>query len=386
LRLIVAGGGIVGAACAYTASSLGAHVTLIDAGRDGQATAAGAGIICPWSEAAPDPARYALACAAAREYPGLVAELADRGEPDVSYRPVGALLLTGSPELAGAALRRLEERRAAAPEMGAVRVLTGDEARELFPPLGPVPAAVHIAGAARVDGRRIAAALTHAAVRLGAMVRPGEAELVLAAGSGRVGGARVDGVRVGGELIEADAVVAATGAWTGSFLAPAGGVASGGVASAAAVIPERGQIAHISLAPADTSRWPVILPGGTGHYLLSFDDSRVVAGATREPRAGFDYRVTPAGLAEVLGEALALAPGLGAGTYLETRVGFRPAAARPLLGPVPGVAGLFVATGLGATGLTMGPYSGSLVARAALGETVPVDLTPFVPGASPGAA
>ena len=82
----------------------------------------------------------------------------------------------------------------------------------------------------------------------------------------------------------------------------------------------------------------------------------------------------------MLGEALALAPGLGAGTYLETRVGFRPVAARPLLGPVPGVAGLFVATGLGANGLTMGPYSGSLVARAALGEPVSADLTPFIPG------
>ena len=401
MRLIVVGGGIVGAACAYTASSLGAQVTLIDAGRDGQATAAGAGIICPWSEAAADPARYALACAAAREYRALVAELAERGEPDVSYRQVGALLLPGSQELAEAALRRLEERRASTPEMGAVRLLTGDEARELFPPLGPVPAAVHIAGAARVDGRRIAAALTHAAVRLGAVVRPGEAELVLGAGSGRITGVRVDGVRVdgardggvrvggardGGELIEADAVVAATGAWTGSFLAPAGAVAPGAVAAGAGVTPERGQIAHISLAPADTSRWPVILPGGTGHYLLSFDDSRVVAGATREPGAGFDYRVTPAGLAQVLGEALALAPGLGAGTYLETRVGFRPVAARPLLGPVPGVAGLFLATGLGATGLTMGPYSGSLVARAALGESVPVDLTPFVPGVGPGAA
>jgi D-amino-acid dehydrogenase len=396
LRLIVVGGGIVGAACAYTASSLGAQVTLIDAGRDGQATAAGAGIICPWSDSAADPARYALACAAAREYPALVAELAERGEPDVSYRQVGALLLPGSQELAEAALRRLEERHAATPEMGAVRLLSGAEARELFPPLGPVPAAVHIAGAARVDGRRIAAALTHAAVRLGAVVRPGEAELVLGAGSGRVTGVRVDGARVdgardggardGGELIEADAVVAATGAWTGSFLAPAGAGASSAVAAGAAVTPERGQIAHISLAPADTSRWPVILPGGTGHYLLSFDDSRVVAGATREPGAGFDYRVTPAGLAQVLGEALALAPGLGAGTYLETRVGFRPVAARPLLGPVPGVAGLFLATGLGATGLTMGPYSGSLVARAALGESVPVDLTPFVPGAGAGAA
>jgi D-amino-acid dehydrogenase len=376
VRLIVVGGGIVGAACAYTASNLGAQVTLIDAGRDGQATAAGAGIICPWSDPAPEPARYALACAAAREYPALVAELAERGEPDVSYRQVGALLLPGSGELAEAALGRLAQRHAATPEMGAVRLLSGAQARELFPPLGPVPAAVHIAGAARVDGRRVAAALTHAAVRLGAVVRPGEAELALG------GAGRVTGARVGGELIEADAVVAATGAWTGSFLAaaaPAAGVLAAGVL-AAGVTPERGQIAHISLAPADTSRWPVILPGDTGHYLLAFDDSRVVAGATREPDAGFDYRVTPAGLAEVLGEALALAPGLGAGQYLETRVGFRPVAARPLLGPVPGVAGLFVATGLGANGLTMGPYSGFLVARAALGESVPVDLTPFAPG------
>jgi D-amino-acid dehydrogenase len=49
-----------------------------------------------------------------------------------------------------------------------------------------------------------------------------------------------------------------------------------------------------------------------------------VAGATRESGAGFDYRVTPAGLSEVLREALAVAPGLAGGTCLETRVGFRP--------------------------------------------------------------
>ena len=188
MRLIVVGGGIVGAACAYTASNLGAQVTLIDAGRDGQATAAGAGIICPWSDPAPDPARYALACAAAREYPALVAELAERGEPDVSYRRVGALLLPGSEELAEAALGRLAERHAATPEMGSVRLLSGAEARELFPPLGPVPAAVHIAGAARVDGRRVAAALTHAAERLGAVVRPGQAELGVGGGAGRATG------------------------------------------------------------------------------------------------------------------------------------------------------------------------------------------------------
>jgi len=106
-----------------------------------------------------------------------------------------------------------------------------------------------------------------------------------------------------------------------------------------------------------------------------------VAGATRETGAGFEYRVTAGGLAQVLGQALAVAPGLAEARHLETRVGFRPAGPdpRPLLGPVPGVDGLVVATGLGPTGLTMGPYAGAVAARAALGEPPGVDLAPFDP-------
>ena len=94
----------------------------------------------------------------------------------------------------------------------------------------------------------------------------------------------------------------------------------------------------------DTSRWPAILPSGMGHYMLGFDDSRVVAGATRETGSGFDYRITTGGLAEVLDEALAVAPGLASGTYLETRIGFTPMGPdiRPLLGTVPGIDGLLL--------------------------------------------
>jgi D-amino-acid dehydrogenase len=81
MRVIVVGSGIVGASCAYTASRLGAEVVLADAALPGQATAAGAGIVCPWaSDLAGDLAWYALACASARHYPRLVAELAELGE------------------------------------------------------------------------------------------------------------------------------------------------------------------------------------------------------------------------------------------------------------------------------------------------------------------
>jgi D-amino-acid dehydrogenase len=38
-----------------------------------------------------------------------------------------------------------------------------------------------------------------------------------------------------------------------------------------------------------------------------------------------------------------------------------------------------VATGLGANGLTMGPYAGAIAARAALGEPPGIDLAPVDP-------
>jgi len=362
----VVGSGIVGASCAYAASSLGAEVVLVDAAKPGRATAAGAGIICPWSAQVTDPAWCALAYAAAREYPALTAGLADLGETDVGYRQVGALALAEREQDREQIRHTLLARRVAAPEIGEVAELSGADAQRLFPPLRADAAAVYIGGAARVDGRKLAAALARAAVRQGAVVRDGEARLA-------VGRGRVAGVRLGGELIEGDAIIAATGAWTGSFLQPTG--------LAVPVQPQRGQIMHISLGEVDTSRWPVVLPGASGHYLVAFDGGRIVAGATRETGAGFDYRITPAGLAEILEQALAVAPGLADGTYLETRVGFRPMGPdiRPLLGPVPGLDGLVVATGLGASGLTMGPLAGSLAAQAALDLSPAIDLEPFAP-------
>jgi D-amino-acid dehydrogenase len=383
MRMVVVGSGIVGAACAYTASRLGAEVILADADLPGRATAAGAGIICPWSSGPHEPAWYDFACAAAREYPALIAELADSGADDVSYRQVGALYVPTDEADLEAASERLLHRRASTPEIGEIRILGPAEARMLFPPLRQDAAAVFIGGAARVDGRRITSALISAARRAGAQVRAGHAALAFRPGpepggtkpgdSAPAGGGQVAGITLDGELIEADGVVAATGAWTTSFLMPAG-VSVG-------VRPERGQIAHFSVAPAGTGDWPVVLPSGSGHYLLAFDDSRVVAGATREAAAGFDYRVTPAGLNEVLSEALAVAPGLSAAAHLETRVGFRPASTDglPLLGPVRGVGGLVVATGLGASGLTMGPRAGSIAAQVALGIAPEVDLAPFDP-------
>ncbi len=219
-------------------------------------------------------------------------------------------------------------------------------------------------GGGRVDGRTLRDGLLAGAQAHGASVRAGQATLVRT-------GERVR-VQVDADELAADAVVVAAGAWTDDLLEPLG--------HPLGVVPQRGQITHLRLDGVDTRAWPTVLPL-SGHYLVAFDDSRVVVGATRETGSGFDARLTAAGQREVLDHALRVAPGLADATVLETRVGLRPLPADgvPRLGAVPGTRGVFVNAGFGAGGLTMAPASGDALACAVLGQPAELDLAPFAP-------
>ncbi len=377
MRVIVIGAGVLGASAAFHLAAAGASAVLVDQAHDGRATAAGAGIVCPWLSEAADAAWRRIADAGACYLPELVERLAGFGERDVGFRKVGALSVAWDDaeldRIERAVLARRDEAptlgpavgAAVGPAIGSVSRLSPQQARALFPPLHPALAAVHVSGGARVDGRLLAAALCRALERQGGQVRRGVVELL-------TDGPRVVGVRIGGERLPADSVVLAGGAWAPAMLAPLG--------LALAVTPQRGQITHLHLDGAATGGWPVVLPPGN-HYLLAFEGGRVVVGATRERDAGFDYRVTAAGQAEVLNQALAVAPGLASATLIETRIGFRPVGpgARPLLGVARGVPGLVIGNGLGPSGLTIGPYAGRLLAQAALGQPPDLDLAPYDP-------
>ncbi len=100
-----------------------------------------------------------------------MAELADLGETDVSYRQSGAIVVADREDELEPVLAGLEAQRAGHPEMGDVQVVTGSAVQRLFPPLRPHMPAVYIPGAARVDGRKFRDALVRAACRKGATVR-----------------------------------------------------------------------------------------------------------------------------------------------------------------------------------------------------------------------
>ncbi len=366
-EIVVIGGGIVGQGAAYELASAGVSVTLIDRADDGQATAAGAGILSPGTGALGAGPLRPLAAAALAFYPDLIARLAEDGERETGFAICGGLFVATSEEEAERLPERLaaiEERRASGmANIGDVTMLDGAAARKLFPPLADVPGAIGLSGIGRVDGRLMRDALRRAATKRGATIIRGNAEIV------RVGG-RATGVRVDGRTIAADAIVVAGGAWTAALGAALGVTLP--------LYPQRGQILHLDVPGTTTSAWPVILGFGS-QYLLAFPEHRVVAGATREHESGYDYRMTAGGVHEVLGEALRVAPGLATATVAEIRIGLRPTSpdGLPVLGRVPGYDNVFVATGHGASGLQLGPHSGATVARMAQGHAADLDLAAF---------
>jgi D-amino-acid dehydrogenase len=366
MKAIIVGAGIFGASTAYHLVRRGVNVTIVDGALPGQATAAGAGIVSPWVREIQDRAYYEFATAAAKYYQRLTADLRADGQTETGYRKVGSIALPAQADELEAVHQRLLDRQRESPEIEAVRRIGPDEIASLFPPIRRDLPGIHIEGSARVDGRLMASAMIAASIKHGARFRTGSVSKI------SFSSGRVFGLVCNDEVLEADVTVIAAGAWTNPLVKPLG--------FTLAIEPQRGQIMHLRYAGSKTGTFPIIQPLN-GYYMLAFDDARIVVGATREFNVGLDHKATAKGLSEVLGFALEYAPGVADSEVLETRVGFRPMAFdnKPMFGPIEGITGLFIANGLGHSGLSIGPYAGAILAKLCLGDRVGFDLEPFDP-------
>jgi D-amino-acid dehydrogenase len=361
---IVVGAGILGASTAYHLAKAGAHVTLVDRKDAGQATDAAAGIVCPWLSQRRNKVWYALAKGGAKYYTSLIEQLEADGETDTGYKKVGAISLHTDPKKLDQMEERAYKRREDAPEIGEITRLSQEETKRLFPMLSEDYASVHISGAARVNGRALREALMNAAKKHGAVVRTGDAAALIHKDN------KVTGITLEGETLLADETIITTGAWGNELITPLG--------INFLVSFQKAQIIHLHMENTNTNDLPVVMPPNN-QYILTFEDGRVVIGATCEDNTGFDYRVTAGGVHEVLHKALTVAPGLSDGTIIETRVGFRPFTPGflPIIGALPNFEGIFVANGLGSSGLTAGPFVGAELANLVLGKPPELDLSNY---------
>lgn len=351
---IVIGGGVVGASLAYHLAHEGVKTLLVDRHDHGRATDAGAGILSPETSSTTSDAWYRFGVTAVAYYDQLIPQLKAEQPLDPSYAICGLIRVAISddelePYEAHRQMVFARQAAAAWPSTAALHELTPAQAADLFPALAPVKQAFYHRTAARVDGRMLCEALTQAAVAHGLLLRHASAEKLL------LYNGQVNGVEIEGEAILADKVAIAGGAWSPMFGEQLG--------VQIPIAPQRGQIIHLHLEGQETAAWPVIHPFH-GHYMVCWPGGRVVVGATRESDSGFAPYPTAAGVREVLDEALRVAPGLHNGRLADIRVGLRPYSADqlPVMGTVPNVANIYLATGHGPTGLQLGPYSGKVIA------------------------
>lgn len=365
---IVIGGGLAGSSTAYHLVREGARALLVDRGDQGQSTFAGAGILSPETTGAFDTDMLPFAFKSATHYSGLVESLQGDGIVETGYTRSGLLLVASEADLPKFEQTRAHLKERLEPFGFADRLtdIEPDDARKMFPPLGPVAGALYQKDAARVDSHRFSQALQKAGERNGLkLLRRAVDRLIIKDG-------RVRGVVINDEQHLADHVVIAAGAWSERFASQ--------IKLNIPIQPMRGQVVHLRHTgkEAEATDWPMVTPV-QGNYIIPWARGRMVVGGTREADSGFDPRITAQGMYHVFQQLFETAPGLADAEVIEMRVGLRPMTpdGRPLIGPAPDIEGLWLVTGLSATGQQTAPFAGRIIADWLRGMPSPVDTSLF---------
>ena len=357
MRVLVVGGGIIGCATALELARAGCCVTLFERATPGaEASSAAAGLLVPIDES-PGTSFARLALASWRLYPDVVRDLEARTGIDVEYVTRGTIY----PASASRKARDVSQWADLA-EFG-VETLEDGEVQRREPALSPtIRHAVFVKGDHWLNNQRLVLAYAQAAASSGVELRGGDnVSRVI------VEGGRARAVVTEGERIDGDAVLLAAGAWSGELMA--------GLGARLRIEPRRGQMIALAHVP------PVITHCVHGEvYLIPRPSGELLIGATVE-RAGFQRAVTAEGISSLLQSAIELVPALRDLPIARTWCGFRPWApdSLPVLGPWPGIDGLFIATGHFRNGILLAPITARLMTDWITGGAPSLEVKDFLP-------
>jgi glycine/D-amino acid oxidase-like deaminating enzyme len=370
----VIGGGVVGTAAAALLAGDGARVVLYER----EAIAAGAsgrnsGVVQhPF-----DPPLVPLYERTVEVYRALGAELPDAGFR-LADEPAGLMLVSRRIDVVTLLARQLQ---AAYPYLTPT-VLQGDELRAVEPGLAPDLIACRIAAGYPIVPSAPTYALATLAERRGATIRQGRPAVPAVEGGACIG------VRVAGRIELAGVVIVAGGPWSPEIIDPSGrwrpirkvwGVVVETILAAPpghvleeAEMDEALGAGHLAPDVAEADEDPAVTP----RFSLMTAAGRSVAGSTfleSEPE------LAP-WVERILGRGAQFVPALLDAPIREVRVCARPVAedARPLIGAIPGVEGLFVCAGHGPWGISTGPGSARLLADLVRGKgpEIPLEFDP----------
>ena len=358
--VIVVGGGVIGAAVTYFLSSAGVRVTLLEREElASQASGAAAGMLAPICESSGEGPFFQAAVRSLGMFEQLVPALKEGGGVDPQFVRSGVLRVALDPsdaEHLQQSVNRLHPYD--------VAWLSPAEAREREPQITPgLEGALWSPREGHVYSPAMTRSFAQAAAAQGARIETGiPVQGLLRSGDRVTGVVTAEGDRPAGT------VVLCAGVWT-RFCAE-------WLSLRLPLEPIRGQILALD-APRPSFRSIV---WGEGAYLVPKQNGSVIVGATEE-RAGFDRRVTAAGLSRLLQAAPELVPALAQSTFRQAWAGLRPDTPDhlPVIGPVPGVEGLLLAAGHYRNGVLLSPITGRLIADWLLGTEMQAEARAFLP-------
>ncbi len=358
-HIAIIGGGIVGSTAAFKLAKAGHSVTVFDEGT-GQATAAAAGIICPWLSQRRNKEWYHLTATGASYYPVLMEELATENITEIPYKQVGTYVFKHTQQQLEKLLNIAEKRRETAPMIGDISIVTKEEITKKIPGWQGQEGAVFCSGGGRVDGKLLTEELLSLAKKYGASIINKKVALT------------VDNEQIfivhDEKIQKFDKIILATGAWLKEILTP--------LPLSVDVRPQKGQLIEIQMDTNNyyTDDWPVCMLHGEIDF-LPFHNGRIIVGATHENDKGFDLSPDSTLQNHMYEEVVKLFPTLKEFPIERDRIGTRAYTSdfAPFFGEIADYPQLLVASGLGSSGLTSGAYIGELLSQMAQ------DITPDFP-------
>jgi glycine/D-amino acid oxidase-like deaminating enzyme len=358
---IVIGGGVIGVSIAYHLARLGEkRVLLLDRGRIGEGTTAQSSCILRTHYTVPE--NVALAQAAWRVYEDFAGYLDDR-EADCGLNRCGYLIAAPPGERAAALAAALETQRGFAIDAETIDAKT---ARQLLPIARFDEAELigHEPDAGFADAYLVTSAFARNARRLGVTVREGVAATGL-----QIAGGRVTGVACGDETIGADRIVSAQNVWSGELARWTG-------VSLPLAIERHAVMALDTKAAPYTRAMPVFKDLATPGllYCRSYGGAQMLVseGTAGEVLADPETVQAEVPLEKVLAvgeQAASRFPAYADAGLASSWTGLYDVTPdwNPVLGPVPGIDGLWLAYGFSGHGFKLAPSVGLLMAQALLG-------------------
>jgi glycine oxidase len=355
--VLIAGGGIIGSACARELALAGRRVTVIEPeGSQGQAWQAAAGLLAPQIEASESDPMLEVGLAG-REWYATVRE-----DLEQSMGSSLGLSLSGILSLARTELEEeiLRERVADQRQLGLLSDwLDAHEAREQLHWLPEIRGALLAPQDGAVDPSRVVEALVAEGARLGVRRVQDRIESLEIA-NGRVTGAR------GRDRYSAGTVVLAAGAWTGRIA---------NLPRPVSVEPVRGQMIAFDRpgAMADAILY------SHSRYMLT-RGNEVIVGSTME-HTGFTAENSPEAIAQLIGHAADMCRLLSGAVPSRAWVGLRPGTpdGLPIIGREPRCDGLWYATGHGRNGVLLAGITGIVLVQLMANEATLESVAAFRP-------